>query len=276
MPMSDGTVQKRVAKLEREVASLEKTMRTLDGDAPRKDNETGIPPENAGTDKNNSASGKVPFASKVYPSPNDSNKSDKSWYKTFDGWRKRLEALGILFAIGYAVVTYCMWQDQASNFKKAQRPWVNANFQSPALFFYVGQPVVYIFTLRNYGQSPALDTSITTITAERSSVDWPEIQSQMNHTVPDNTASMSFFGGQEIPVAGPGINSSGVHPLTQEEIDRIQDGTYHVIVFGKLEYSDSFTPDRHTTTFCVFYTPYNAEPVKHGGWGGCPVKETAD
>jgi hypothetical protein len=206
-----------------------------------------------------------------------------------DKFRLRIEIAGLIFVIIYAgltgfLVSYTSDQLKEArkvtklsdeNFRRSERAWINTNFVTPVFYIREGEPPLYKFAVHNYGQSPALNTAIMTHSTGGWRVNWTDIQQEMNNATPDRRSLITVAGGQDIPVAGPGVNATGFHLLTKEEAAGIENGTIREIVFGKIEYSDIFGAS-HTTTFCVFYSPYHADPLPNGGWGGCPVKTTAN
>jgi hypothetical protein len=70
----------------------------------------------------------------VPSSPRNPAKPEQPWYKTFKGWKPKLEAAKIIleliaipFAVGYAVITYNQWQD----LRREQRAWIKSQISLP-------------------------------------------------------------------------------------------------------------------------------------------------
>src|SRR5579872_5423243 len=59
------------------------------------------------------------------PSPTKPNNTQKKWYQSLKGWERVLQTTGIIFAIGYAVITFLQWRDLRHNFQVDERAWLD-------------------------------------------------------------------------------------------------------------------------------------------------------
>jgi hypothetical protein len=222
------------------------------------------------------------------PRPQASHQPQNKWYhprywwgRQLTWWKPRFEVIAVFFAIGYAVVTYFQWRDQARNFKQSQRPWVGAYFKSPVFKVEQGSPIVYSFAIHNFGQSPALNAQtkhqieVIPNKNDGNSAEWNKTQQVMDNI--DTTAqpdNQTIFNGQDVPVIGTS------YPVFWPEVgpkqaEAIQNETLILALFGKVTYSDIFG-DAHVSTFCVVYKAHNFDPSLQNGWKGCPIKTTAN
>jgi len=64
--------------------------------------------------------------------------------------------VGIPFAIGYAIITYCQWRDLRYNFGADQRPYVASTGHDQAQLAPPDNRLAAHVSYANYGKSPAL------------------------------------------------------------------------------------------------------------------------
>src|ERR1017187_1018967 len=138
-------------------------------DTPRKQDETRIGPQKNSQDKHDAAPEQILA---VTPSPTDTNQAKQPANaspprRTFGRrvWRQtkriflkkdRLERVGIMFGVAYAVTTILQWHDLRHNFEVDQRAWIKTEFMLNAEIPRVSLPMKVI----NVGKSPALWTVV--------------------------------------------------------------------------------------------------------------------
>jgi hypothetical protein len=99
---------------------------------PIKNDEKAVAPKET-TKQENDECGRV--CSKREPTTDHAEKTKYGWYNPLYWWRvakssnrrEVLESIGILFAIGYAIVTFLQWLDSRRALHASQRPWVYAS-----------------------------------------------------------------------------------------------------------------------------------------------------
>jgi hypothetical protein len=226
-----------------------------------------------------------PTVAEVEPSPE--GKPERTYCKPDKTplWKSVLKL--IAFAIGiYGVIIYKgQWQAaldanqlSSDNFKRAQRAWVNANFQTPV--FNLGDsttPFGYSFMVHNYGTSPALNVRVTEMFGEvfTPHPNFTQIQATINSLTPDEANSVSIFNGQELPITKSKKIGGGI--LTPQEREGLANRSIVIVVGGKIFYSDIFTKPNekpHETTYCIYYSP-PATSHPNGSWNGCPTNQIA-
>lgn len=108
-------------------AAIDKLFLWLKSSAPREQNQKPPNPKDHTEQEGDRAIGQPGTPPKVNPSPTDTPKSEQGRYKTVEWWKPRLEVVALMFGIGYAIVTYCMWRDSNANFRVDQRAWIEAH-----------------------------------------------------------------------------------------------------------------------------------------------------
>jgi len=157
MPKS---LPQRVTDLERAVHKLESI------NTPRKQDPASIGPQPASKNESVDTPG---LAALVPPTPANPKKAKQSgetrrpWRKRLWRWikriflkRDRLEKIGIMAGIIYAVVTVAQWRDLRHNFEVDQRAWLKAETGLPVTLAENMSLDKLPITIKNVGKSPAL------------------------------------------------------------------------------------------------------------------------
>jgi len=160
-------MSEQIKNLNRRVSNLERAIHRLESIcSPRKQNQAGISPQAASGQEGSSAPGEIPS---ILPTPAHTNNPQKSGDKPSPRrkfrtrvWRQikrmflkrdRLERVGILFGIIYAVTTLLQWRDLRHNFEVEQRAWLKVTFGWP-----IKPTSIVLAHIENVGKSPAFDT----------------------------------------------------------------------------------------------------------------------
>jgi hypothetical protein len=187
-----------------------------------------------------------------------------------------ITVVGVAGAIVYAIITYYQWQDQRIDFKRSQRPWVGpvmpVDASTETMFdrIEVNVPIRWHYKIRNYGNSPALNSTLHSrvFFIDPVNVNWNEVQADIDNLEIFKDLPITLFNGQES--VNYGISE---HPITDSVLTRIKSQQIMVILGGKIQYFDEFR-EKHTTTFCVIYR--HSDPGKFPGSISCPVIPIAD
>lgn len=240
--------ESRISKLERAIRMLEGSIAKV-----RQDIETGNRPQSTPSQDAKSRKSEIPFSSKSGPDTDNENRVATRWYQSPRWWsgllkisKRGLEALGILFAIGYAIVTYFEWKDLRHNFEVEQRAWIKAEVNMPAT---LDPKDVVVVVARNIGKSPALKFQggvIFEVVDANRPPSFPPGRVQMRQSAgrmifPSD--SISFESG--LTPTPPDMISQ---PLTPAEIRSLSSGDAYLVAFGTLVYQDQF--GQHWTRFC--------------------------
>jgi hypothetical protein len=168
-----------------------------------------------------------------------------------------LELIGILFAIGYAVVTFFQWRDLRDNFMVQQRAWMKAGVDWSEFMTNSSLKV----QISNTGKSPAFnihEIALIEIVPKKNepSFTWKvegksHLDDQFGFTFPGDSeppSPLMFFVGVNIP-----------RRLTPAESKTLSDGDSYAVAWGFITYRDSFGP--HWTRFCSWksFYPGNSE-----------------
>jgi len=180
----------------------------------------------------------------------DRNRNAK-WYQAPHRWKVWVEIVAYIFAIGYAIVTFCQWHDANTNFRAGQRACVlvdkinlTTDKDGNAIDFSTYRPTMIVFQIKNYGLSPALHL-------------WSETDGRMT----GGNCDRDPFLEERSPYVsystlGPGGLESypnyGMSPISQPCLDSLNDGTATYEIRGQLHYRDIFG-DEHTTEVCSRY-----------------------
>lgn len=191
------------------------------------------------------------FEPEVLPSPCNPNKAEQRWYKSFDGWKELLEVLGILFAIGYAVITYLQWRDLRTNFDTDQRAWISVSVQNNVAVL-PGDSIPISFELLNSGKTPAknIEGDVVVTAVERGqhfiAGDFSHQHHKVHVGVIFPNAPLQF----SLPVIRYGSDSP--EPIVPDGVFRhdLETGQRTLVFYGKIQYNDALgTP--HWTHFCI-------------------------
>ena len=264
--MPNGHHNKRVDDLERTTKRIEAKVNRLESliGQPRQENQTSNPPQETSRQHDDAAQGQPTLKPQIPPSPNNSNQSEKPWYKTLNGWKIVLEVVGIPFAIGYAVVTYYQWQDLRHNFETDERAWVKYDPDHPNIDS--GKTASLPGTLTNVGKSTIL---IIQAQGVYEVVDANSTPSFNLKTKPHSrVTSTLMFPNEKVdfPILLMGENSVTARPLTADELQRLHSGKAYIAAFGLILYKDAF--GMHWYRFCD-WTLADDAPAGHANAGPC-------
>jgi hypothetical protein len=242
--------------LRRSIAALEAEFHKLLRDAPWKQNTAGVSPQDAADEKGDGAPRKGAFLAMpdIPPTPTDTPQPKQPWYKTFDGWKPKLESAKVIlevaaipFAIAYAVITFYQWQDLQKNFEADQRSWLRVLSDiNPQTI--KGNAVGLHF--KNFGKVVAESIVIDAVVEVVNSDSAPRLKVE-----PPLTRAYSgfLFPGDEPAAASPvPIHPSpqGNLPITAPEIDNLTKGKTYLAIYGVATYRDHFR--KHWTRFCYW------------------------
>lgn len=180
------------------------------------------------------------------------------WYKSLDRWTSIAELVGIPFAILYAVVTYCQWQDLRKNFEIDQRAWIKVAHNIPISINEDMNLGGVSITLENVGKSPALrsigDANLEVVAKDRS----PALSPVPGHTQIDT--SLLFPAVTSTPI-GVRLYTPSLTPriLSQQELRSLIQGDTYLVSWAQIVYFDQFGK-RHWTRSCIwksYYPPGN-------------------
>jgi hypothetical protein len=198
------------------------------------------------------------------PSPEHRPNSKAKWYsstewwksKTFEWWKRRIEVVGIIFAMGYAIITYFQWRDAHRNFITDERAWLQikrAGEQKP------GESSIPVFQLSagelarvplelvNIGKTPgrngrtAFNVEILRYDEE------PHIECLVTGCKGVKTATLPIFFPNErdtYPTWSQNI-------ATEEDAANWTTGDTYIAVYGIVSYDDVFGTQRWTK-FCYW------------------------
>jgi len=196
--------------------------------------------------EDNAAKGQAALKPQVTAAPKDSEQSKEPWYKTFQGWKTRLELIGILVAVGYGVVTYLEWRDLRRNFQAEQRSWIKIKL-TPTKWSQ-DTPVDLPLTLTNIGKSPITylqaDGVVEFVDANSS----PSFKMKQQHA---NLWQMDIL----FPSDYSKFDEFIFDPVTKQhnppkpsEVDGFNTGKMYIATFGLIQYFDQF--GMHWYRFC--------------------------
>ena len=113
-------MDKATKALAQRIASLEKIVHKLANAPPEQHEETRDDQGNTGQENLGAEPASGVVAPHIHPTPNKSKAAKEKWYRSAprrilgfiksNTARRILEAVGIIFAMGYAVVTYLQWR----------------------------------------------------------------------------------------------------------------------------------------------------------------------
>jgi len=131
----------------------------------------------------------------------------------------------------------------------SNRPWVGVDSVVPTRALVVNQPYGLRVVIRNGGRSPALAvrTVLNTTVRPTGDIALPSVDECTNCArpvvLPNGTLSY------EVTIDG--------NVLTKDITDQLNGGTDTILVFGRIDYTDS-TAKAHLTTVCMKYDPSSA------------------
>jgi hypothetical protein len=131
----------------------------------------------------------------------------------------------------------------------ANRPWVGVDSVVPTRALVINQPYGLRVLIRNGGRSPALAVRAVLNTAVRPSGDLslPSVDECSNCARPIILPNGTL--GYEVTI--------NADVLTKDVADQLNSGTNTILVFGRIDYSDS-AAKTHLTTVCMKYDPSSA------------------
>ena len=254
------------------IQRLEKLSHNLTG-TPRQDDRSSISPEQAANHERDSTRGEKSFTAHIEPTPQKQSETDKPWYKTFQGWKLRLEILAIAAGIWYAWVTYNQWHDSNRNFRIDQRPWIKVELvpsdpggsQQVSVSATVGNLLTIPVRVKNIGKTPA--ESITATFALQIAgkddalflppdmnnpphVEHPTHKIGLTHVNTGTIFPDQFHDWPISKVDNSKIGDSQPVPVTQAEVDLLRQGSAIVYIEGTVSYWDEFGT-KHWTRSCT-------------------------
>jgi hypothetical protein len=175
------------------------------------------------------------------------------------------EVLCALFAaiaaIGSCAVAVLQYNQSAKDTSLDRRPWLivrNAKLQS----LEIGKPLGFLFEVRNEGHTPAesLQTSALGLKvpgeAKMTESAWLNEESKL---VDESQSALNYQSG---PAVAPGesnpVRLPGGELVTQEEANKIGQGSERIVIFGQINYTD-LEGKPGFTRFCSFVRGNAAE-----------------
>ena len=172
------------------------------------------------------------------------------WIKRIFLKRDRLERIGILFGVAYAITTILQWRDLKHNFVTDERAWVNI----APLVQLDRMPVDRVQALSvdarmvNSGKTPATKGIHIECVVEI-----------VKATTPPSFDYSGFHAITDVPLIFPThvsdipcMKSTGEIlnpvPVTPDQRRDLKSGASYLTIFGKINYRDQFGP--HWTHFC--------------------------
>ena len=244
--------------------------------APGEQHEAGIGPQNAATHEGDGAirEGCLIPAPKIPPSPGNPPKPEQPRYKTIQGWKSGLELpkvlfeiIAIPFAVGYAIVTYCQWQDLHDNFEVSQRAYVMISDVEAHLL--ENRPYIKI-SLDNYGHLPSRRFVLVLHVTRRlpGSLEAKKLVTSDFSLGGDDTY---MAPGEKRAVFGVDVSGVPVADLTS-----IESGEEGLSMAGRVVYDIGVGSKSKTDIygFCMTYFPKSPDPSKK--WASCPVFATRE
>jgi hypothetical protein len=176
----------------------------------------------------------------------------KIWYKTFDGWKSRIEIAAFAFGMGYAVVTFFQWRDSNRNFRTDQRAWVKLQIFPDATIpidFTAGNVITVPVRISNVGKTVALNNKLFLFVDVLS----PNQSPNLTHAGQDHAFGFHSHTGAFFPNAFNDLRIPRINPADGKEvpttIEEAKDLAKYVAVYGTVEYDDIFGV-HHWTNFC--------------------------
>jgi hypothetical protein len=270
-------VRTEVAKITSAMAKVNQTFTSLIGEM-REQNKKAIYPEHDTNRKDESPQQGVALVS---PTPEDPTRAENSTSparprrsirrKITRGAKRiflkkdRMEKIGILFAMGYAVVNFLQWHDANRNFRIDQRCWekieVIRNAGSKiAIDWAAGKQITVPLRISNSGKTVALQNNLTVFVEVLSPSESPNLRHVgQQHAIGFHSFTGAFFPNEVQDFQVPRLNpDDGTSELTTDA--EAADQTKYIAVYGIVEYDDVFGK-HHWTKFCHpinLSSPYNA------------------
>jgi hypothetical protein len=227
-------------------------------DRPREDDAHAKSEKSAPAQEDYASVGKAFLALHAPSPPKDTEKPQKAWYKTLDGWKKVLEIIAIPFAIIYAIITYFQWQDIRHNFQVDERAWIKSTTDKDINGVYVnGAPVpwtsdtptfpIWTVTLTNIGKSVATDVHSDGILEIFGNLQTPSMNFPQAHS---QSSSKVLYPQQDTQFHITLDQISSPLSLTKDEYDKLMDGDDYFVVFTETTYRDQF--GQHWSRMCNF------------------------
>lgn len=246
--MSDGRINNRVWQLGKDVNKIQKDIDHLKEviSVPRDEYDACVSPRETSEQEHDTAQGQSALKTKVPPSPSNRSQTNKPWYKTLNGWKVLFELIAIPFAIGYAVVTFCQWQDLRHNFQVDERALIKAKPTKDITGLFVnnspvpwsGSPplIFWPITMTNIGKSVAVDIHADGV-LELLDRNQPPSFSYSPHTTMDIAA---FYPQDIADFTVPFGPINAPQKFTKEQYDGLMSGNSYLAVFAEITYKDQF------------------------------------
>jgi hypothetical protein len=270
--MSDH-LNKRLTTLEEKVRHLERL------DAPRQENPHSVDPQNTTAGNRETAPRKTALPNDL--SDDSTNKTDKRrgnsdpWWIRISVWKpwKRFLTVAVGAAgVAYAIVTYHQWNDANRNFRVDQRPWVKVELvpsksseQQATVTATAGSPMTVPVRVKNIGKTPAnslIGTFAIQIAGPQDElflpadmnnpphVEHPKHKVGLTHIETGTIFPDQFHDWPISKVDNTSIGPSQPTTVTQEEVDRVNNGAARVYIEGTITYWDEFGR-KHWTRYCT-------------------------
>lgn len=223
-----------------------------------KNDQQSVSPQKAPTEAEYAAIGKTLFALNIVPPAAQEKKTNKRCYKTLDWWKKVFEVVGIVFAIGYAIVTYCQWQDIRHNFQVDERAWIKNRTDKDITGVYVNSaPVpwssdvptfpIWTVTLTNIGKSVATDIHSDGVLEILGNLQTPSMNFPLVHS---QSSLKVLYPQEDTPLTVSLDQISSPRSLTKDEYDKLMTGDDYFVVFTQTTYRDQF--GQHWSRMCNY------------------------
>jgi hypothetical protein len=181
--------------------------------------------------------------------------------------KKVLEVLAVVIALGYAVVTFCMWRDLKHNFTVDERAWVAAIAISDAPR--IDKPFDVVVRIRNTGKTFAKETGVVDAAEPLLQDQSPDFAGELSRK-PTSVTVLAPNGDfvSTIHVRLPDDKQTLSKPGLDAMIGELKSERMRLVIHGRITYKDIFDSP-HWTTFC-----FNLGPSLH--YESCEMHNDAD
>jgi len=199
------------------------------------------------------------------------------WEVTKNATRKeRLEVIGIVFAIGYAVITYFQWQEMKKQTVGANRAWIAVTRAMPVT---VNGLIAFDVDYIDVGKGPATSMNWKLengLVARPQTTDWSQVKIERNSTcddlMPNDVSGDSIF--PEYPQGKTPMWRAASNPPMVIN-DDIKTGAHLLFVKGCVAYRTMGKIGR--SSFCRAYTvAVGTDGSVEWQWAKCPIASIAE
>jgi|ERR1017187_1937298 hypothetical protein len=225
----------RVARLEQIIHTLQHAPRKHDGKPVSKADDTDR--------ERDSVTESTPRLTDGNPGPVQTDDPKNKWYKSFSGWKTRLEIVAIFAGIGYAYVTYRQWHDLRHNFEVDQRVWLGVTEVATPRELHEGTVLNSTVILVNQGKTPAYNV------VQQAGFRIIKAGGPFDPAREVNSSALSPQG-IIMPTGKRELSICTLGAIGQKRADELNSGEYRLYLFGRITYDDAFGK-HHQTRFSM-------------------------